>query len=297
MPSSPELIGSSLLPALLILLGLAKCLQISRRETTSKRCVLALALALSAWLWVYVARPMVGLPSMPARILLLAPSVLAALAALPIAGFGLLTYTPAVHNQGRKQAVAAVVVSLFILGSFAIGAAIGYRKTHSVPVDMRIPMGQGDSLEYPELGFRMSAPPSPWVRVDVKRLNKAGTLAFGRANPIMYTVVIAENVPGANITSEALAEIAKANMKSAADSVEIVSDEPQRVGDREGRRLQTRSRMNGEDFSHVLHIVATGDHGFQIASWCDRKDEAALQLESAKMVERFVLTVGSAEQP
>jgi hypothetical protein len=120
-----------------------------------------------------------------------------------------------VYEQGRAQAIWALVLSLIFLTAFGVGIA---RAGNGSSIRAPVQAAAGQTLKFDELNFQFTVPGKPWVQLDAPKLNRAAKLGFMRARPNVYCIIIAEELGTGILKNEGLAEVATTQMRSAADS-------------------------------------------------------------------------------
>lgn len=205
----------------ILIWGIAKCWNISRRSGSNTKCILALALVLcglcSTSMGIVVTN---GLDIGVAKLLvqsgasfLFGVFVVAAVV-LAIIGLREMSQKPLEFHYGRAQAiwslVLAVVFGLFFINGFIRGARSRLPET--------TPTVAGQVFSFPEFNFRYRAPDRPWVSFNSSTFNKVSKLGFIRRNPDVYFLVVAEELATPDVTSAQLADIGKSTVAAAADS-------------------------------------------------------------------------------
>lgn len=245
---SPEAFGrmvGSVIVLSLFGIGIFKCVSIMRRSTTSKICVLALLLLLLGW----------GLSSATSTLKLVVPGFdgplmvlfsmgggMIVLVALVLAIVGLATYDKARFNQGRAQAVWAIVLSsvFLLVAGVAAGRHIMGASGTSLPVANQTPQGQ--PIEIKEFNFSIS-PQSGWTQLNPKAINKDSCLVLRQRFPEVYCMVLGERFAGA-LELEQVRELSKANL---AGAVEIIdqSEDTFSLNGITYARFQTKAKVPG----------------------------------------------------
>lgn len=285
---TPERLGRGIgeaLVLLLFLLGILKCLHIMRRPATHKLAVSALLVALIGWL-LAAAGSLFQVHLRPFATLLGVLGVLLMLAGLVLGIVGLATYDRNRYQQGRAQALWAVVlgalVVLVMLGGMGFGVfkAIQQRKSATHPT------AAGKAREIPEFNFAVT-PPARWVELKPEAVNKLACLALRRANPEIYCIVIGERLAG-SLELEQLREIAKANLASAS-RVLRQSEETVSLNGTTFARIRTQAQLESANLTlEYEHWLATR-RGFswQFVIWAKQDDAATLPVEARALMETF----------
>ena len=233
-----ELAGGSVV-LLLLLAGVLKCVQVMRRPTTSKLCLLSLLLLLSGWLVTSFGNLLsiiLAIKGEPFSGLFAFGGILLVLAGLILGIVGLATFDHVRHRQGKAQAIWAIslgsLVFVGLMGGVAFGAMRKFRELRDVRVAER-ETNVGKPIEKADLNFSI-APPAGWSEMKPEAVNKLACVVIRRRNPEVFGLVIAERVPG--VTLEQLRELAKSNLATGA---EVISQTEETV------------ELNGLTFAHI----------------------------------------------
>lgn len=194
-----EITGGTLV-LVIQLLGIAKCVQIMRRETTSRLCVSALLLVLIGWFLSSLGAAL-GMVSQaaagPVKALLGVLTMLFMLAALVLGIIGLATYDKIRFVQGRAQAIWAVVLSglmmLFFIGALAVGAMRAMNARGGGPDLTGTPRGNAP-IAKPEFNFSIT-PSARWINMNPVSFNKIACLAMRHSNPRSFSLSLASARP------------------------------------------------------------------------------------------------------
>jgi len=194
--------------------------------------------------------------------------------ALVLAILGLMEYAKqtGVYVQGKAQAIWALILSMLILFSGAIGFTNGLRKAGANGITLN--QGQpGKLLNFADLNFRFRSPERPWVSVDLRQLNKDSTVSFMRRFPEAYFIVIAESLgDGSQISSKQLADIGKAHLESAAASNRIIEETPLRVNGLDGILVEQQAQVDKFQLFYVQWFMATNGYSYQLMGYGKSED-------------------------
>ena len=278
---SPAYLAGQITPLILLLAGAVKCYSISRRPTTNSKSCLALMLVLGAWALgvLPVVSTTLGYRPWALYVIVGIVSLLALLLTpvLAIMGLSEMRARPGQWNQGRKQAILALV----LIGTVFCAAGYGFysevRRARAVPDAVRVARPAADPfVRNEEFNFAFELPEAPWVQVDAKKFNPEATLAVARARPNIFFMLIAEDTgsKGVALDNDMLAEIVRVNMASAAVPFEIVDQRPRTVNDLPGIQIHARATMpNGTRLSYGYWVCARNGFAYQ----CVTSGETALE--------------------
>lgn len=144
------------------------------------------------------------------------------------------------------------------------------------------------ALTFQNLNFSLQQPPSPWVQMDAKKLNPAAAVAFMRSNPQVFFFIIAE-VTDREVDSDALVEVVKGNLKSAAPDAQFLEEKPYQVKGIDGTRIVSRATVNGVLLFYVHWVATTGRDAYQLITVGGAADQEAVRSESTVLLNEFGL--------
>jgi transglutaminase-like putative cysteine protease/tetratricopeptide (TPR) repeat protein len=290
-----EIAGALLVP-LALLLGIAKCAAVARRRTTSAWCAYSLLLALTAWLvgsvgtiaktvgaagtWVAVVE-MLGL----------VVCLFLALAAVITAILGLTLYgRHPEYVQGRRQAVAAILIGGLVLMLAGAGAVVGITRAlraRAAPPSVNW-TAPGQVQRFEELNFTYETPPAPFVSWDTK-VNDAMTVGFLRTKPTVFFMIIAErSADDLTTDSSGLASIAQANMASSSTSTPVFGEtKPHVVNGLSGVRFSADVVVNGRNLAYSYWIYASNGFLYQLITFGEKAERSRVDEDAELLVGRF----------
>jgi len=290
-----RVVGTSLIPALIILFGVSKCHTISLRPSTNRKCALALMFALFALFGTYLLGAITKLLITSAHfhtINLLALTVTLGLSVttLVLGIRGLVEYSkqPGQYDQGRAQASWALAISTLIILLAASGFVRGLLNSSAKNGPKQIPGEPGRILEFANYNFRFRAPDHPWVTVDLSSLNKDSKASFTRQFPETYFLIIPEII-GPKMTSAQLAELGKAHVRSAAASTQIIQETPFKVNNLDGILVELEAQVGQFPLFYVQWYMVTNGYAYQLIGYGKTEDRQRIEGELRQMLTRFEL--------
>ena len=276
---------------IVFLLGIAKCIKIAQRETTSRLCVYALMMALIGLLvastigMVSFSEPM----EEALRIIFGILCLIAFIVSVSLGIIGLVQYKEHPdYRQGRKQAVSAIFLSVLVIGSAGFGVYSGIK--HRL-VEAPLPVaksGPVNMAEFDELNFQYKSPGKPYVVLDAKTINKDATFAMLRKSPQIYFTIIAEKIGfrGEDHTED-LVKIARANMQSAAAQCSFSEQNPYEVNGLKGIRFRAEAQVNGLTLSYVFWVIQKNGYSYQLIIFGKDRNKQKIWQESSKLFANF----------
>jgi len=273
-----------------LLFGVVKCVSMLGRPTTSKLCVTSLMLVLLGWLLASLGQGLCLIFPDWKMVLQIAFPMLAALlmfAGVIVGIIGLACYDRSKHIQGRAQAGWGVALGGLFMGVVLVAAVMGLRDRF---------LAEGQIGGVSEAGMEKNEEhnfvihrPQNWVAVKPTTLNKLACIAFRRARPEGYAIVIGEQVDG-EISNEQFMDAVKSNM--AASSTSVKDDQVKAV------------QLNGLDFLRRTCVVNTvaapltpfyfeqwttvrPGHAWQVACWGAVSAKEVIAADARVMMEGF----------
>jgi tetratricopeptide (TPR) repeat protein len=139
-----------------------------------------------------------------------------------------------------------------------------------------------------EFNFSLDRPESPWMELDVKKINPMACLGFQRRWPEMYFMIIAERT-GVEISSDGLAEIALAHLRSFATECEVVYRGPLTVNGLPGVELDVKAQTRGIAFAYSYWVATSHGYYYQLIGYGQQSDFNRVVSESGLLFTRFHL--------
>lgn len=275
LATSDRSAGSELAIVGLLVLAAARCVQLAFRPRTHAGAALGLAvvlLGLLALLGLGAAlRAGAGDFGDQAALTLGASLVVGALLLIgTFVGLGSLihlTRAPDDYDQGRRQALAAVVLGAIgcAITSTAMVLAFKAMVERGPPGTLASPGAGPETVD--ALNFRYAPPSAQWTRLQAARVNPLASVAYARGRPQQFFMIIAEDTGVLANTAETVAEAARVNLVGACAEVEFLAETPHRVGDLDGLLIEARGRMGTNEFHHFNWVHARGGFIYQLVSW------------------------------
>ena len=279
-----------------LLAGALKCWSISRRPSTNTKCALSLMVVLLALAVASFAGTMTaGLVHTPLLAMISGVLGLAMvglmITAVILAILGLVEFSNRrdVYTQGRAQAIWALSLS----GLICVFALAGFVKALQQSFGSGLAAGNGQPgkmLTFDDYNFQFRSLDRPWVPFDASKINKASKLSFMRRFPDAYFIIIPEKIGSkADFTTEQLADIAKANMQSAAVSSRVVSEAPLRVGGLNGLLVESEAQVGSYQLHYRNWYCYTNGYAYQLIAYSRSEDQQQVAKEYRDMISRFAL--------
>ncbi|MDB6066806.1 MAG: hypothetical protein JWR26_3014 [Pedosphaera sp.] len=289
---SPQFVGVGLVMLLLASLIL-KSFSIARRPTANSKCAISLGIMLSA---VFV----LSLTStvnrfFPVHRILIGLGVLTAMAAMVpavvLAIIGLVEYgnQKGRYSQGQAQAIWTLSLAVVFFCIMFVGVIWGIQQARLNAQGVRKDQpGAGQLLTFDDLNFKIRSPGKPWVQLDAKKINKSANVVFTRARPQVSFMVIAERAGmGSGWSTEALAEVAKATLRSKSDSYKILEEGPLRRQELDGVQLESDVQNQNLRLFYRHWFCVTNGYIYQLVAWGGYEDAAAVRSKSEEMFSSF----------
>ncbi len=265
--------------------ALIKCIRIMRRPTTSSACVCALLILVINWIGGMVVSAGTKLLHWPpvASILWGLVAMILAVAAITLAIIGLAQFDFARFNQGRAQAIWAIVLSGMILVSGVVGAVASFTQR----LNPGLMAGPAQPKILPEHNCGIS-PPAGWKEIDAQALgNRAAAAAYRRTSPEVFMVLVPEQL-GTAMDLENYTSVVASNLSGAAEILEQTDDKVSTHG-LDFRRVQSsvRLKLSPLDIYYEHWLTTKGGFFWQLMFWGAVRDRKAVAAEAAKFVETF----------
>jgi 16S rRNA (guanine527-N7)-methyltransferase len=275
----------------IVVAGIRKCLEIARRPTANAKGAWSLALGLGTWAAASALdaiRVLAGLGPWTMLIWVVMFGSAIATGLLAVQALVEIRRAPEKYAQGRGQAIGALVLGGVLVGAGIVGVVSGVSRASSIPAEWAgDPHPPGEKLVVADQNFTFDAPEKPWTTLDAKKLNPQATLAFARSNPPVYLMIIAETTPTLTARSEMVAEVTKANVRSAAERAVLVAERPHDVHALPGVWIEMNAELKTGPLAYVAWVLADRGHLHQLLVWGAAKDADEVRAAATMLVDRF----------
>ena len=267
-----------------------------RRPRTSKLCVSSLLLFLLAWLIGTLVNVIVTFTELPKgwsiagsaiMVLLMVASVI-----LAISGLVVIAAQQDRYNQGKKQAIWALVLSggmvLIMLATMVAGTVM--TQLGDVASSNRQEMTFDQLQDHPDHNFRLAKPSGDWRKVDASAIMPTAGFVYSCLRPERYFACIAED--NTNLSRDEIKEIGVTRMKAMASSWKELESTTEVKGNLKFTRLRCKVQLaqpvNVELFYESWYACTT-KHAYQFIFWTTLSGKARLQEDAAKWMSTFSL--------
>lgn len=281
----------------LLFAGVAKCVQISQRPTTSALCVSSLACFLAAWMISTIRTAMNPVGATNALILVV--FALLILASLILGIVGLIDYRrqPGRYDQGKGQAIWGILLSGLMIGliskavfdRFAAEDAIA-RQIAADDTSMEFEADGIKSQTFEDLNFRFDSIEKPWVIAPAAGINPVASLACMRKNPEVWFIIIAEKIGvETEFDNNALAEVAKTNLRASATNLRVNNQYAEKVNGLDGVRIEIDAVSTGRSISYSMWVCAHHGFAYQLVAFSSVRDKSSLATHAREACRGFHL--------
>lgn len=291
--SLPLLVGGCILLGVLVG-GTLLCAVRMGQAGAVKKCYLAFILFACGWL-LCGAISTLGKQSFAASLGGLALFVALAIPAVILAILGLAEVRRAGPSAtGRAPAVTTLVLAglaLFaVVGAFAFGVIKGVSDSPGFQAAMAPREGPPEPEQvFQDLGFSVQ-PPRPWIKINPSSLNSEAAAGFLRSRPEVYFMIIAEKLDEeADFELEALVNVVKANLASAAEGAKLVEKKEETLNGLTGTRLVYEATVQKQPFTYRYWIHLTPTRAYQLVAWGAQRDGRKVVEEADKAFASFKL--------
>lgn len=281
----PEYAGVSLgrwVGAFVWCIGFVKCVQIMLRPKTSTICVLSLAL-------VVIMNPVFFLLTvleLDNAYFVVALGLVMAVSAFVLAIAGLSTYDKEKFNQGKSQAIWAIVL-IVAIGMFA------YATYHKDPV---FPEESAENATISEEYNFEIVPPPGYVSYDASIVSEDASVALINRKKGVNVLVIAETFSGNAITLDDLVTSAKINASAGGIGSDFSEPMDYAVGDLQGKRMSLQAMVDGDQLFFEYWLYVNNGFAYQVVVFKSGNDQL-LAAEATNVFKAFsVLESGRVAQ-
>ncbi|MCP4151168.1 MAG: tetratricopeptide repeat protein [bacterium] len=281
---------------LILAAGILKCQRIAKRETTCTKCVHGLMIVLGGWLAAVflMLTKETGVDSKPLTLLLSLFVVVLGIGGMIPAIIGLADYKRnKKYTRGRKQAISAIVIAVFILGS----SLVFYFTDHSaeprartVPDEIRFKGPQRDVREFKDLNFVFRKPAGSWIELEPKKINPLASFAMVNSKVRTFFMIIVEKADVNLIENpETLAEICRYNLEKAASNVEFSGNKNLSANGLKGIRFYADANIKNENSTFVYWVYTLNGHSYQLITFGEKNNKKRIRAEANWLMKHFQL--------
>ncbi len=286
-----------LLWTVVCVIGLIKCISIARRPRTSTVCVVALTLVLTTWLTTQFLRWLMNSMEFDraTRLGFGGIILILILSSIILAIVGLAQYKNSQHeyNQGRSQAVWAIILGMILFSAFGYGFTKGLRQladSGGVPQIEKTDSAAGTWRTFEDVNCRMQVPKKPWVELNAKALNEDGRFALLRNNPKVMFTLIAENGAGSiDLDAAGYAELLQSNVRAIATSVDISDLDSSPHGKLPFKRFEAAAKLPNvpRKIFYDFHILTHNGFYYQLLTWGQIEDTQEVREQARSVLKHF----------
>jgi tetratricopeptide (TPR) repeat protein len=276
---------------IVLLIGIYKCIKIAKRDTTSTICAYALALALGGF-FMAAALQMFGTAgalTVVVKGLVAIIFMLLIVAAGCLAVIGLVDYRKhSNYRQGRKQAIAALLISVAFFSIAGAGFYNGLSKRLASPSANASQATSKRVIEFGDLNFRYRFPGKPYVEFDAKSLNPDASFAMLRRNPGIYFIIIGEKIGLENgLKTQDLVKLGKANIESASSSCSFSEEREYTANNCTGINFHAEATMSGKALFYAFWAFQKNGYAYQFSVFGKKSDKEKIISESLDLYSNF----------
>ena len=284
---TPERLTGVVIMGIIFVTAIIKSLLLVRRKETSNLCVVSLAVLLTGWLVIVLAKNFHG------EFLFLAEltrnvGIKIILVATVLAVIGLLQYKHnSDFNQGRKQAISTLIIGGVILSLSGYGTISSTIKKLDKYTEE--PQSFAKNYTFNELNFNYTSPATKYVDVNYKAFEDVASVAIKKSNPQIFFMIIAESLGVGNFTRDDLEDLVKTNLDSSATSVTVIERSEKELNGMSGLYMQIDARVSNKKISYRYWIYETRGFVFQLVSWTAYKNKDRHSAEFEELISGFQL--------
>jgi hypothetical protein len=270
---------------ILVLVYAARSLQ---EEDRNRKCALSMILFSAGWgcsTLGYGLSKWAGAPG----ILVLAAIVgfLCIVGAVVMAILGLVEVA---GDSDRKKGGTQAVVALVLSGLFMLVGLFGFLTAdRGIPADWKMAQPlPGSRVSVVPKNFSLEVPGPDWVQVVPEKLNPKADVAFVHPKKMIYFILVAHDIPAANLTPLKLfSDAARSEMKNMDPEAQIGESQPRTTGGCQGAVFDAELRVKSMDFSYREFIGVHGGHAYQLVFWSMKPKASLMRAEADRIIGTF----------
>jgi hypothetical protein len=197
---------------------------------------------------------------------------------------------PERYSRGKNFALSTLLVggsfSLVFIPAVIIGverAAARARPSNPVMADFRT------DLKFDALKFHFRFPSPPWDQIDARMFGQGSVLAFGRPEPMFFTVCVNKVDTDSPGSLERVVELARNSIRNQAISYQLLTERELRYDGTPGWQTETRATFQGREYFLIHWYTTANGFGYQLAVWGAPGSEEKIREESERIFRNFEL--------
>jgi hypothetical protein len=193
------------------------------------------------------------------------------------------------YIRGRWRAIVALIISSLytyyntVMVIEGINYGVAWRQL------LRPRAIGGKPIENETWNFRVTAP-ADWNEVSTEAFGAGARLALQRANPEMFALIFAEDLPeGSELTLADYMDMQKQTLRQSTKGAEFLGEEEQKEGVFTARTLEMRGHELINPQFHVFWVIRDGNTMYRIATWGPNTQANRIRTEARKILQGFDL--------
>jgi hypothetical protein len=133
------------------------------------------------------------------------------------------------------------------------------------------PPAENETVEFRRYNFRFIPPQHPWVELDPAKLEDDSLVYMMRSKPSVFLAIRAEVEDGSDPPRvEAVAEIVKGRLRSAARGFRLLEEVPREVHDLPGMQIVAETTEEGGPRTRAVWVFSHLGYTYEISTWAPR---------------------------
>lgn len=257
-------------------------------EDRSKKCALGLAMFSGGWALASVGVLLSKLAG--AGVLM---TLLAGLGGLAIIGsivFAILGLVEVSGDGRKKSGIGQAIATLILSGGFLlIGVISALASGDGLPDDWKMTQPiRGSRVSVVPKNFSIAEPGPDWVQVVAQKLNPSADVAFVNPKKTIYVMVLAHDIPAANLTPlKFWADAARGEMKQFDPNAVVSEGTPLTLGTCQGVVFDARAAREGRRFFYREWVGIHTSKAYQVVAWGPESKGALVTAEADRIIGTF----------
>src|SRR6185295_10387637 len=258
-------------------------------EDRSKKCALGLIVFSSGWTLATLGYSLNRLTGSAGLMILFGVlGSLAMLASIVLAILGLVDVSG--DGPRKKTGTGQAIATLILGGLFLLSGVIGFLTAgDGLPADWKMTQPvRGSRISVVPKNFSIAEPGPGWIQIVATKLNPRADVAFVNPKKTIYLIVMAHDIPAANLTPLRFwADAARSEMKQIDPGAVVSEGQPLTLGTCQGVAFDAQATREGKHFVYREWVGIHGSKAYQVLAWGLQTNAALVRSEADRIIATF----------
>jgi hypothetical protein len=258
-------------------------------EDRSRKCALGLIVFSSGWSLATLGYSLNKLTGSAGLMILLGGlGSIAMLGSIVLAILGLIDVSG--DGPRKKTGTGQAIATLILGGVFLLSGVIGFLTAgDGLPADWKMTQPvRGSRVSVVPKNFSIAEPGPGWIQIVATKLNPRADVAFVNPKKTIYLIVLAHDIPAANLTPLRFwADAARGEMKQIDPGAVVSEGQPLTLGTCQGVAFDAQATREGKHFVYREWVGIHGSKAYQVLAWGLQPNAALVRSEADRIIATF----------